>query len=79
MKQTPMRHLTLKRLREQKGLSLDTASKLFGIKKEKLKAYEEYKEIPSSKEVMIMLKMLGLYYVEIVYIIFEDINNKYKN
>ncbi len=73
-----MRHLTLKRLREQRGWSLETASRLTGIKKSKLFEYEEYKTVPRVEDVEIILRMLGLYYIEIMVLIYDDIYVKYK-
>ncbi len=65
--------LTLKRLRQKKGLSLTTASKLFGIKAKTLEEIEEYKRVPEYEELVVILKMLGLYYDEIYAIIMNDI------
>lgn len=77
MKLPKMRHLTLERLREQKGLSREVASKLIGIKRKTLEDIEEYRIIPKVEDVCIILKMLGLGYIELVYLVYEDIIKKY--
>lgn len=69
--------MTLRRLREQKGLKLETASKLFKIDVNTLKKYEEYKEIPSRDELVTMLKIMGFYFDEVITIIYNDIEEKY--
>ena len=73
-----MKHLTLKKLREQKGWSVELASKIYGIKARVIKDYEEYRVIPRVEDVAIILKSLGLYYFEIMIIIFDDYAIKYR-
>lgn len=68
----------MKRLREQKGLSREVAAKLIGIKAKTLEDIEEYRTIPEKEDVCTILRMLGLNYIEIVYIVYEDIDKKYK-
>lgn len=70
--------LTLRRLREKKGWSIDILAKLSHIKYETLKDYEEYRKVPSTEEVITMLKIMGFYFDEVVYLIFDDISKKYK-
>lgn len=70
--------LTLRRLREKKGWTLDTASKIFGISRSKLKEYEEYKDIPTYEELKTILKITGFYFDEIGFIILRDIESHYK-
>lgn len=70
--------ITLKRLRVDKGLSLESASKLFGIKTRTLKECEDYKKIPSRQEVVTILKMLRMNYDEVFYAIFKDICRHYR-
>ena len=73
-----MKHLTLKRIREQKHLSREIAAKLIGIKTKTLEDIEEYRLVPEDDVLRTILKMLGFGYIEIFYVIYEDINKKYK-
>lgn len=70
--------MTLRRLREAKGWKLNTAAIIFGIKSEQLKAYEEYRDVPTFKELIKMLKLMGYYFDEVPFIIFRDIEAHYK-
>lgn len=70
--------LTLKNLRLDKGWSLELASKIYGIKAKTLNAYETYKQVPSSQEVITILKILKMNYDEVFYVIYEDIARHYK-
>ncbi len=65
--------ITLKRLREKKGMKLETLSKLCDIKVRRLKDIEEYRTIPDGDEIISILKILGIYYDEILFFIWEDI------
>ena len=65
--------ITLKRLREKKGMKLETLSKLCDIKVRRLKDIEEYRTIPDGDEIIIILKILGIYYVDVFFFIWEDI------
>lgn len=70
--------ITLKGIREYKRLSLYEASKLFGIDLKSLKDYEEYREIPSSQTVSIILNKTGIDNDNIFFTLFCDIISKYK-
>lgn len=70
--------MTLRRLREAKGWKLNTAAIIFDIKSEQLKAYEEYRDVPTFKELIKMLKLMGYYFDEVPFIIFHDIEAHYK-
>ena len=65
--------ITLKRLREKKGMKLETLSKLCDIKVRRLKDIEEYRTIPDGDEIISILKILGIYYDEILFFIWEKI------
>lgn len=65
--------ITLKRLREKKGMKLETLSKLCDIKVRRLKDIEEYRTIPDGDEIISILKILGIYYDEVLFFIWEDI------
>lgn len=70
--------LTLKNLRQNHGWNTALASKIFGIKEKKLKAYEEYKLVPPSDDVIKILKICKINYIEVFNIIYEDIARNYK-
>lgn len=65
--------ITLKRLREKKGMKLETLAKLCNIKSRRLKDIEEYRTIPDGDEIISILKILGIYYDEVLFFIWEDI------
>ena len=65
--------ITLKRLREKKGMKLETLSKLCYIKVRRLKDIEEYRTIPDGDEIISIHKILGIYYDEVLFFIWEDI------
>ena len=77
MNDLKMRHLTLKKLREQKGWSLEKASKIYGLSAHTVSDYEEYRVIPNIDDVSIILKMHGLLYYELVTAIYDDIARNY--
>lgn len=68
--------ITLKNLREYRGLSLEQMSEASNIAIEHLKDYEQYKKIPTCYEVTIILNVLKLDCDEIFMAIFRDIINK---
>lgn len=71
--------LTLRRLREQKGWKLKQAAREFNIDVKTLKDFEEYRKVPSSNELIKMLRIMDFYFDEIVNIIYADIERKYKS
>ena len=68
--------LSLKNLREKAGVSLNYLSRLTGIKVTDLKDFEEYKEIPKSYEVAIILDAIDINTI-ILGDIFTDIIDNY--
>lgn len=70
--------LTLRRIREQIGWKRKKAAREFGIDMRKLKAYEEYDDVPELVELKRMLNIMGYNFDEIIDIIYADIERKYK-
>ena len=54
-------------------MKLETLSKLCDIKGRRLKDIEEYRTIPDGDEIISILKILGIYYDEVLFFIWEDI------
>jgi len=59
-------------------LPIELASKLYGINVSKLEKYEEYRDIPSSEEIISILKLHHMNYDEIAFIIYDDISKHYR-
>ena len=70
--------ITLRRLREAKGWKINYAAQLYHMGVEKLRSYENYKDIPTFEELAMMLKMMGYYFDEITFIIWRDIEEHYQ-
>ena len=67
-------NITIKNIRAYNKWSLEIASKLFKIEKERLIKLEDYKEVPTYNEVVNILKAADIYYDDTVGIIFNDID-----
>ena len=70
--------VSLKNLRINKRWSLEFAARIYGMGVKKLKSYEEYRKIPSPEEIIIILKMTGVYFDEILFLVYEDIQKHYR-
>ena len=70
--------LNLRRVREAQGLKLKDVAQHCYIDVERLRAIEQYKELPEFTEVIRILKYTNFYFDEIVFIIWQDIEYHYK-
>ena len=71
--------ISLRNIRNKKGLSLERASKFYGIKPRIVKEIEEYERIPSIDELKSMLHILGFDFDEIFYLVIADIERHLKS
>lgn len=70
--------LNLRRVREAQDLKLKDVAEHCHIGVERLRAIEQYKELPEFDEVIRILKYTNHYFDEIVFIIWQDIEYHYK-
>lgn len=69
--------MNLRRIREVQNLKLKDLAKFCNMDVEKLRAIEQYRELPAWYELIRILKKTNHYFDEVVFIIWNDIQEHY--